>query len=118
MFKRILSLMAILVVNICFADISTPVLNDEVIMEIAANENDCIQRIEDGKIYLNPDRILATRAGVLLNLNNRDFVLLPTLNSDAEGCYIPEKVEILNRCPWCNKSYFIRCKNPDCPGKQ
>lgn len=117
MFKRILSLMAIFVVTACFADVTTSRSNDGAIGEIAANENSCIQRVEEGKIYLNPDRILTTHKGILLNLNDREFILLPTLNSDAEGCYIPERAEILSRCPWCNKPYFIKCRNVDCPGK-
>ncbi len=48
-----------------------------------------------------------------LNLNDAEYVHLPMLNSDSDGCYL-SCIEIFNKCPGCGQRYFIRCTTPGC----
>lgn len=112
--KKILSLIVALTSNLCFAYESNNFFDNEVMDKIEANKNTCVYGYTENKVYLKPDRIFPTEQGVYLNLNDVDYVLLPTLNSDSNGCYVP-CVNIFNKCPGCGNEYFIRCTRSDCP---
>lgn len=93
--------------------------NCEVLNEITANGNVCVERIEGGKIYLKPERIFSTNNGLYLDLNESDFILLTSINSDSRGCYLnrADEIKLGKPCPWCGLDYIISCRNPFCPGK-
>ncbi len=125
MMKQILSFL--ILSSVCFADDAIDNWNDEAITQIITNKNICIERYENGKIYLKPDRIFPTEKGLYLNLNDQEYLFLSNLNSDAQGCFIPIKnaeivagqyLKIFNTCPGCQQEYFLTCKNPNCPLKQ
>ena len=63
----------IMVISSCFANESIDNWNDEVINQICANENACVEAYADEKIYLNPDRIFPTKNGLFLNLNDSEI---------------------------------------------
>lgn len=88
--------------------------DNEILDKIEANKTSCVAGYTENRIYLYPDRIVPTEKGLYLNLNDHEFVLLPSLNSDGHGCYVP-CIQIFNNCPGCGQEYFITCRNPDCP---
>ena len=114
MICKVLTLIAILASSICFAYGPNNPIHNEILDKIEANKNICVYGYSEDRIYLNPNRIFPTEQGVYLNLNDVDYVLLPTLNSDSNGCYLP-CVQIFNICPGCGYEYFISCTRPDCP---
>src|SRR5262249_49362935 len=103
----------IFISSICFADEANKDWNDELREAIQANENEVVEHYEEDKIYINPEKIHPTPQGVYLNLNDQEFIFVPTLNSDNQGCYI-KCLEVLNTCPGCGNKYFLRCDNPNC----
>lgn len=114
MIGKIPTLIAILASSIGFAQDATDVLDDGIIDQIVANKNTCAVGCSENKIYLNPSRIFPTEQGLYLDLNDADYVLLPTLNSDSNGCYVP-CIDVFNKCPGCGRRYFVSCDWPDCP---
>ena len=113
MIRKTLTLIAILASSIGFAQDTIDILDDGIIDEIVANKNTCVVGSSKDRIYLNPNRIFPTEKGLYLNLNDTDYVLLPTLNSDSQGCFIPI-IQILPICPGCGYEYFLSCTNPEC----
>lgn len=114
MIRTVLTLIAVLISGTSFAHEVNKFIDKELMDKIEANKNTCVSRYFKDKLYLNPDRIFPTEQGIYLNLNDEDYVLLPTLNSDNSGCYVP-CVQILNKCPGCGYDYFVSCTRPDCP---
>lgn len=116
--STILTLIAILASSIGFAQDAVDALNDGAIDEIVSNKNTCVVAFSEDRIYLDPSRIFPTGQGLYLNLNDSDYILLPTLNSDSNGCYVPVfygERSILNKCSGCGEQYFLTCKNKKCP---
>jgi hypothetical protein len=101
----------------CLAHEAHNPIDNELLDKIEANKYTCVSGYSEDRIYLNPTRIFPTEQGMYLNLNDVDYALLPTLNSDGSGCYLP-CVQIFNLCPGCGLEYFVSCKNPECPLKQ
>lgn len=114
MIRTVLTLIAVLMSGSSFAHETNKFIDKELMDKIEANKNTCVYGYFEDKLYLNPDRIFPTEQGIYLNLNDEDYVLLPTLNSDNSGCYLP-CVQILNTCPGCGYEYFVSCTRPDCP---
>lgn len=114
MISKFLTLMAVLVSSICLANEAYIPLDNEVMDKIEANKNTCVAGYTENRIYLHSDRIVPTERGMYLNLNDKDFVLLPSVSSDSNGCYLP-CVQIFNICPGCGNQYFISCSRRDCP---
>ena len=86
------------------------------INQIIANEYFCVQEYEEEKIYLRAENIYPTENGLLLKVNDQDYICLLLLQSDNTGCYVPlGRMKVLNTCRFCKKEYFIRYKNPECP---
>jgi hypothetical protein len=118
MISKVLTLIVVLTSSLCFARDTVDDLDDGIINEIVSNKNTCVVDCSEDKIYLNPNRIFPTEQGLYLNLNDVDYVLLPILNSDSNGCYVPVPcVNIYNKCPGCSLDYLVYCKNPKCPLK-
>jgi hypothetical protein len=114
MISKVLTLIAVLVSSTCLAHEASNLTDNETMSKIEANKNVCVYGYSENRLYLNPNRIFPTEQGIYLNLNDVDYVLLPTLNSDSSGCYLP-CVQILNKCPGCGFDYFISCTRPECP---
>jgi hypothetical protein len=120
MVGKILKYFYVLATCTCFAHDVSDTIDDGIIHQIAANKNTCVIGVAEERIYLNPNRIYPTDQGLFLNLNDVDYVRLPTLNSDFNGCYVRlasealTKHPILNTCRECGREYFITCKNPNC----
>jgi hypothetical protein len=117
MIRKILGfILSISVSGICSAQEESDILDNDIIYGIVANENTCIVNFTIDKIYLDARKILPTDQGLYLNLKDDDYVLLPTLYSDSEGCFIPRQcIEVFNKCPGCGRRYFLSCDNPECP---
>ncbi len=103
-----------------FACIAMQVEEEEVFRKILANDVACVRAYQEDKIYLQAERILPTEHGVYLDLNGRDYIVLPQLHSDAEGCFVPLKLSIENHktCKLCGSKYILRCRNGECPGNK
>ena len=114
MIGKTLILIAILASSIGFAQEANDAIDSRIIGEIVANKNTCVVGCSKDRIYLNPNRIFPTEQGIYLNLNDADYILLPTLNSDSQGCFVPV-VQILPICPGCHQEYFLSCTNQNCP---
>jgi hypothetical protein len=88
----------------------------------------CIKFVEEDKLYIEEDQIYPTPNGLFLLVNDgEDFLRIPALFSDNQGCYVhhsrhrlsEEKgVEVRNKCPSCGERYIVRCTNKDCPAYQ
>jgi hypothetical protein len=115
--RRTFVILFVVVLSACFAHENTDFINDDAMEQIIANEANCVQRYEQDRIYLVPDKIFPTEHGLYLDVNGVNFIRLPNVSSDNNGCYIAKR-KILNDCPYCGQPYFIRCKNPNCPGKK
>lgn len=111
--KYFLFIIGIFISSTCLA-INDTDYNIELLNKIAANETFCVEKLEEGKLYLKSDRILPTNYGIFLNLNDTDFVLIDKINSDNNGCYVG-LIQVLNTCRFCGKEYFVVCRNPECP---
>jgi hypothetical protein len=114
MIRKILTIIAVLVSSVCLAHEANTLIDNKVMDKIEANKNTCVYGYSEDRLYLNPNRIFPTEQGIYLNLNDVDYVLLPTLNSDSSGCYLP-CIDVLNTCPGCGYRYFVSCSRPDCP---
>ncbi len=86
---------------------------------IIAMDKDCILGCVEDRVYLNPEKIIPSDRGLFLDVQNENYVPLPMIFSDESGCYIRPVFDtsIYNKCPGCGESYFITCKNSDCPLK-
>ncbi|GEM_PF-3554452 len=122
MFRKILTLgiTAILASSIGFAHDATEAANSQVIDEILANTKTCMVGCSEDKIYLNANRLIPTEQGLYLNLNDVDYVLLPTLNSDSNGCYVSCGSRVqpkMWQCPYCHLWWELgeKCQNKECP---
>lgn len=117
MMAKFFMVMAIFIFSFSFAHQVDRSAYNEILDKIEANKNICVDGVSEDRIYLKPDRLFPTEQGIYLNLNDIDYVHLPILNSDSNGCYVP-CVRIFNICPGCGREYFISCSTPDCPLKQ
>ncbi len=114
MISKILTFIAILASSTCLAHEENNPIDNGLMDKIEANKYTCVSGCSEDRVYLNPNRIFPTEQGMYLNINDVDYVLLPTLNSDSNGCYLP-CVQIFNICPGCGNEYFISCSRSDCP---
>lgn len=119
MIRNTIAFIAILISSICFAQEEVDNLDVGIIDAIIANRNTCVVGNSEDKIYLDPNRIFPSEQGLYLQLNNNnEFILLPNLNSDGNGCFVlaaDRHPEIFNTCPGCGRKYFVSCNWPDCP---
>jgi hypothetical protein len=88
--------------------------------QILANESYCVKGYDNDKVYLNPENIHTTDQGLLIEVQEGLYMPLSYLQADNTGCYIPMATgfEIFNKCPQCGESYFVTCRNPNCPSNQ
>lgn len=96
-------------------------ISEESFTQIIRNEAYCVKDYDHDKIYLNSENLYPTNEGLLLDLNGGEYILIPALQSDNTGCWVPithKNIEILNKCPLCGRRYFVRCKNPECPSNK
>ncbi len=114
MISKVLTFIAVLASSTSFAHEANNPIDNELMDKIEANKNTCVCGYFEDKLYLHPNRIFPTEQGIYLNLNDVDYVLLPILNSDSRGCYLP-CVDVLSICPGCGNPYFVSCSRPDCP---
>ena len=96
---------------------------DDLISEIIANEDTCVQVYSDERIYLDPKNIFPTTNGLFLRLNENQSVALPLVYADSDGCYIYQfsRWSITRPCPFCGWqriSTAFKCPNPECPSNQ
>ena len=118
MTKLFLMLIGMMMSTVCLAHIDDTYIHEEILQQIIVYEDLCVERIEDEKIYLQHNRIFPTSNGIYLKIDEVNFILLNNISSDTKGCYIEARIPILNTCRHCQRSYFVRCTNPDCPGKK
>lgn len=114
MLKHLLSLLFLFSTTFCLGNEELNVPDSTAKIRILTQEYECVQTYDGDKIYLRLDRIYPMPEGLYLHLRGNDFVLLPRLNSDNQGCYI-NSFEIFNRCRFCGEPYFLRCTNSECP---
>jgi hypothetical protein len=123
MLRKVLTLTAILACSIGFAQDAADAIDNRIIDGILANKKTCMMSCSEDRIYLNTSRLLPTEQGLYLNLNDADYVLLPTLNSDSNGCYLlcggrvqPKRWQ----CPYCHRWWDLgeKCTNEECPTNQ
>jgi len=125
---RFFSILSVLVTFLCFAQNET-VIDETILEDIITNESFCVKGYAEGKIYLKEDKIYLLENRIHLVLNEYgDYVQLSKLESDLSGCFVPasgllnnvtmsrRNPQIFNNCPDCGEPYFIKCKNPSCPG--
>ena len=67
---------------------SQSLLKFTVLNQVLSADEDVIIDLQDDHLYLNPEKIIATQCGLVLNLKNSAKVILPTVYSDQKGCFI------------------------------
>jgi hypothetical protein len=117
MLKILLTIM-ISISSIGFADDASEEWNNELQEAIQANET-VVDHYDEDKIYLNPDKLHPTPQGVYLNLNDQEFIFVPMLISDAQGCYVNANIawdpDPRSVCPGCGTRYIYGdCGNSSC----
>lgn len=122
MLLRILSILNLFVCSTCFSHESTET-DDTLLNKILANQSKCVVSVIDNKIYVNPERIFPTEQGIFLNVNEGEYITIPILYSDAQGCYVQQIFDrsVTKACPFCGwerVSNAIKCKNPACLSNQ
>ena len=120
MIKMFSSLLLILSIS-CFAkgaSIDKNSLNNEIYSNYDHDE----AKTENGKTYFNPDRLITTEHGIFFQLKSNDYIALPYLLSDSQGCYIlSHSSKVTKKCPYCEwerVSGAFKCRNPNCPSNQ
>ena len=94
---------------------------EECFQNVFENEQYCVDKIENNKVYIKSENIIPTNQGILIDLNGFDKIIAPTLFSDSGGCFMenlkPMWSDIVpkERCSVCGKEkrYGV-CKNKDC----
>ena len=96
--------------------VAHPIHDDALIRVILANEESCVQKYDDDKIYLNPEHLVPAKNGLFLNVNGMS-IPIHSLFADEDGCYVAPlgKFDILNKCKGCGYEYFVYCRTPGCP---
>lgn len=122
MLLRALSAICLFCCTVCFSG-ELPEIHDALLAEIISNDCGCIVNIVDDKAYVNPERIFPTGQGLFLHVNVDQFVAIPLLHSDSQGCYIQpvSRIKVTSPCPhcgWDRISGALKCRNPDCPSNQ
>lgn len=117
MLRKLFTLVVLffMVTSFCYAEdgMSQKYL-EKCIQNVFENEEYCIDRIEDNKIYIIP-----TGQGILIDLNGFDKMLAPALFSGANGCFLkdlrPMWSTIIPRCSSCKEPIESGvCRNPKC----
>lgn len=106
--------------NTCFAQTAIDFNSDDEALEVILANRSCVAAIEEEKVYLKTDRIYPTNEGLFIDLNGQDSVLLNTLNSDCNGCYVAASetlIDVHKQCPDCGARYIVTCPNKNCPSK-
>ncbi len=89
--------------------------------EIVAH-GECVAHVTEDKAYIKPENIIPTEQGIFVDLGNDHYVPIPTLFSDAEGCYVltlsPKATKPCPFCGWERLSGIFKCRNPDCPSNR
>ena len=109
------------IVTICYADnFSSDYI--ECVKNVLENEYHCVHKIDNDKIYINPENIFPTTQGVFINLNGYDHILAPQISSDLAGCFIEsmgvtvDEMQISDGvmpmlpCPYCHKEFHPTSK--------
>ena len=122
MLLRILFVMGLFSSAVCFSH-ESPEPDDALLSEIFANQSECIISIVEDRIYVNPEKIFPTTQGLFLNVNEAEYIVIPTLHSDAQGCYIQQVYDtrVTKPCPYCGWeriSGAFKCRNPNCPSNK
>ena len=122
MLIRALSIICLFCCSVCFSG-QYPEKQDPLLTEIILNDCECIVNIVDDKAYVNPERIFATAQGLFLHVNADQFVAIPLLHSDSQGCYIRPvaRIKVTSPCPHCGWERISgawKCRNPDCPSNR
>lgn len=122
MLKKLFTLVALffMVANFCYAESNTSQKHlEKCIQNVFDNEQYCVDKIEDNKVYIKSENIIPTDQGVLIDLNGFDKVLAPALFSDSGGSFVkdmrPMWSEIIPRCSSCKEPIYNGvCQNPEC----
>lgn len=124
MLLRILSIICLFFCTVCFSNESSEI-DDPLLSEILATQDESIVNVIDNKIYVNPDKIFPTPQGLFLKIDEskNQYIAIPTLHSDAQGCYVEQVFsrKVTSPCPHCGWeriSWAIKCRNPNCPSNQ
>jgi len=119
MIKILLATM-ISISSIGFTNEASEEWNDELREAIQANENQVVDHYDEDKIYVKPEKIHPTPQGVYLNLNEDEYIFVPSLRSDNQGCYVQVfNFNPLPSCPGCGTTYLYGdCGKQSCPKYQ
>jgi len=107
--------------TLCFA--SEPLeTHDALLTEIVSNNCECVVNVTDDKVYVNPERIYPTSQGLFLCVGTDEYVPLPLLLSDDQGCYIQTGwIKVTSPCKFCGwerVSGGWKCPNQNCSSNQ
>ncbi|NGX37163.1 MAG: hypothetical protein K1000chlam2_00316 [Chlamydiae bacterium] len=96
---------------------------NEITTYLISSESSCITRITESKVYINPDKIFPTNEGLFLELEQNEFVALPYLLADNEGCFVEKSrvIKVTKPCPFCGCeriSNALRCPNRNCSSNE
>jgi len=94
--------------------------HDALLTQIGSNDCECVVNVTDDKIYVNPERIFPTSQGLFLHIRANEYVALPLLFSDDQGCFI-KAARISSPCKQCGEerlSGAFKCPNAKCPSNQ
>jgi hypothetical protein len=122
MLRKIFPLVALffMVANFCYAEANVYQRQlEKCIQNVFENEQYCVYKIEDNKVYIKSENIIPTEQGILIDLNGFEKTLAPALFSDSGGSFLedirPMWSEIIPRCSSCKEPIYNGvCNNPNC----
>jgi len=90
--------------------------------EILTIKESWVREMNEDKLYVYSEQIYPSDQGIFLHVGNDQFIEIPTLYSDANGCYVlARSIKITKPCPLCGferLSGAFPCKNPECPSNK
>lgn len=86
------------------------------VVEEDCRKNAVANVVVDG-VYFDPENDVPKDPGLYLDVGDQDYIVLPLVNSDSEGFYLPARLSIENHktCRFCGAKYILRCRNEECP---
>ncbi|MDN3507154.1 MAG: hypothetical protein P0S96_07995 [Simkaniaceae bacterium] len=88
---------------------------------LVENNSSCVTQISGEKVYIDAERIFPSNEGLYLRLDSENFISLPYLRADTEGCYLAISTKVTLPCRFCGTervSSAIPCPNKECPSRK
>lgn len=67
---------------------SSDLSENHLLHKIIENQRYCVHDFDGDKIFIRADKLIATNQGLFLDLNGKEFSLLPIVHSNSSGSFL------------------------------